>query len=116
MNIDTSTGLPSVTVAEAIDAVAGGAWLLDVREQSEWENVHASAAHLIPVSSIPARSGELPEGEPILVICHSGYRSARVTEALRRSGYDAVNVRGGMDAWQSAGGVVVAPAPGPDHA
>jgi rhodanese-related sulfurtransferase len=30
-----------------------------------------------------------------------------VTKALVDAGYDAVNVSGGMEAWESAGGVVV---------
>jgi rhodanese-related sulfurtransferase len=99
-------GFSEVSAAEAV-VLAETAWLLDVREQDEWDRGHAPAAHLIPMSVIEQRSGELPEDERIVVICHSGYRSARVTQALLAAGYDAVNVAGGMDAWQSAGGVVV---------
>jgi len=107
-----------VSAAEAIalvgaDAGAGagvslpGAWLLDVREQDEWDAGHAPEAHLVPMSVIERRSDEIPDDLRILVICHSGYRSWQVTKALVAAGYDAVSVAGGMDAWQSAGGVVV---------
>ncbi len=96
-----------ISAEEAIERVEAGDWLLDVREQDEWDRGHADGAHLIPMSVIEERVGEIPEGEKLLVICHSGYRSWTVTKALVEAGYNAVSVAGGMDAWQSAGGVVV---------
>jgi rhodanese-related sulfurtransferase len=101
-----------VSAADAIALVGAGvglpgAWLLDVREQDEWDAGHAPEAHLVPMSVIERRSDEIPDEQRILVICHSGYRSWQVTRALVAAGYDAVSVAGGMDAWQSAGGVVV---------
>jgi rhodanese-related sulfurtransferase len=96
-----------ISVAEAMELVAGSGWLLDVREQDEWDRGHAPEAHLLPMSVIEERVGELPGDVRLVVICHSGYRSLRVTRALVQAGYDAVSVAGGMDAWQSAGGVVV---------
>jgi rhodanese-related sulfurtransferase len=41
------------------------------------------------------------------VVCHVGGRSAAATEALVRAGVEAVNVGGGMAAWQRAGLPVV---------
>jgi rhodanese-related sulfurtransferase len=96
-----------IDIEDALARVADGAYLLDVREQDEWDRGHAPEAHLIPMSTIQERFGELPEGEPLLVVCHSGYRSYNVTKALVAAGYDAVSVAGGMEAWQSAGGEVV---------
>jgi rhodanese-related sulfurtransferase len=110
-----------ISAAEAIERVAGsvdasasaapasGPWLLDVREQWEWDRGHAPQAHLIPMSVIESRVGEIPEHAEVLVVSHSGFRSMTVATALVAAGYDAVSVAGGMDAWQSAGGVVVAP-------
>ncbi|OUD88004.1 hypothetical protein BC477_08415 [Clavibacter michiganensis subsp. michiganensis] len=37
------------------------------------------------------------------MICQSGGRSARATEALAARGVDAVDVEGGTSAWISAG-------------
>ena len=96
-----------IPAEEAIALVAGEGWLLDVREHDEWDAVHSPEAHLIPMYEINGRLDEIPEDVPLVVICHSGYRSWQVTKALVDLGYDAVNVAGGMDAWQSAGGVVV---------
>ena len=101
---------------EAIALVAGDGWLLDVREQDEWNAVHSPEAHLIPMYEINDRITEIPDDIPVVVICHSGYRSWQVTKALVDLGYNAVNVAGGMDAWQSAGGVVFAAGSGHTHA
>jgi rhodanese-related sulfurtransferase len=92
---------------EAIALVAGDGWLLDVREQNEWDAGHSPEAHLIPMGEVMDRLDEIPLDSEVVVICHSGYRSWQVTKALVDGGYDAVNVAGGMEAWQSAGGVVV---------
>jgi rhodanese-related sulfurtransferase len=102
---------PEIDAATAIALVNSGAWLLDVREQDEWDAGHAEAAHLIPMSVIQDRVDELPDDQPVYVICHSGGRSRRVTGALLAAGYDVVNVAHGMLGWQSAGGVVVSDGP-----
>jgi rhodanese-related sulfurtransferase len=97
-----------VSVADATALIsAGTGWLLDVREQYEWDTGHAPGAHHIPMQEVGLRSDELPEDEQIFVICHTGARSAMVTNALRRAGFEAANVVGGMDAWQRAGEEVV---------
>jgi len=58
------------------------------------------------MSTLPEHLDELPEGT-VYVLCHSGGRSAKVTAYLEQQGYDAVNVSGGITAWQAAGLPVV---------
>jgi len=99
---------PEVTAREAVDGLAAGSFVLDVREQHEWDDAHAPGAVLIPLSELAERTDEVPTDRPVLVVCHSGMRSARATDALRGIGVDARNVAGGMLAWRDAGGVVVA--------
>ena len=104
----------SMAAVDAIEeATAQRAVLLDVREQHEWDLGHSPLATLIPMSELQARIDELPTKQRLLVVCHSGQRSARVQTALTGIGYDAVNVSGGMIAWQLAGGDIVAEGPGP---
>lgn len=111
----TGTGEPNaMSAADAVaEAGAGRAVLLDVRETHEWDLGHSPLATLIPMSQLQLRIDELPIGRRLLVVCHSGQRSARVQQALVEIGYDAVNVAGGMIAWQQAGGEIVAEGPGP---
>jgi rhodanese-related sulfurtransferase len=101
--------VPSVTPAELDPTrpVPAGAVLVDVREADEWEAGHAPDAVHIPLGELVERVGELPEAERVLVVCHSGARSARATAWLVQSGYDAVNVDGGMVDWARTGLPVV---------
>jgi rhodanese-related sulfurtransferase len=96
----------AVSAAEAMTFAANGGLLLDVREDHEWEAGHAPDARHIPMSQLGDRIGELSADESMLVICHSGARSQQVTTALNDAGYSALNVVGGMVAWQLAGGAV----------
>jgi adenylyltransferase/sulfurtransferase len=42
----------------------------------------------------------LPRAQHLLVLCHHGARSRRVTEYLREHGFSAVsNISGGINAW-----------------
>ncbi|HJX42619.1 MAG TPA: rhodanese-like domain-containing protein [Geodermatophilus sp.] len=91
--------IPTVPAAD----VPEDAVLLDVREDDEWAAGHAEGATHIPMGDVPARLGEVPEADPLYVVCRSGGRSARVVAWLARNGYDAVNVGDGMGGWEAAG-------------
>lgn len=83
-----------------------GALLLDVREQDEYAAVHAPDSTLIPLGQLPSRLAEIQKykNKPVAVVCRSGRRSAQAVELLRKAGFtQAVNVEGGMNAWESAG-------------
>ncbi|WP_267241769.1 rhodanese-like domain-containing protein [Streptomyces sp. PR69] len=100
--------LPSVDAA----AVPSDALVLDVREHDEWAAGHVEGAVHVPMSDFVARFGEvtkaLADGRQAFVMCRVGGRSAQVTQYLVQQGYDAVNVDGGMLAWESAGRAMVA--------
>lgn len=99
--------MPTVEVADLKD----GDFLLDVRENDEWQAGHAEGAVHIPMSEFVARYGELTQAAPqdgrVNVICRSGGRSAQVTNYLVQQGIDAVNVDGGMQMWEAAGRPIV---------
>lgn len=99
--------------ARAVELLAGNAILLDVREQHEWDAGHAPQARHLPMSQLNGRVAELPTDVPIVCVCHVGGRSARVSAALQQSGWQALNLTGGMVAWQAAGLPVVDPAGNP---
>jgi rhodanese-related sulfurtransferase len=75
-------------------AVPDEAWLLDVREDDEWAAGHGQ---------LGARTAELPPNKEIYVICRTGMRSGRATQALNGAGWQALNVAGGMRDWAAAG-------------
>jgi rhodanese-related sulfurtransferase len=92
-----------VSASQALELLDSGAMLLDVREQHEWDAGHAPQAQLLPMSELAGRVAELPTDVPIVCICHVGSRSAAVAAALNRAGWQAINLTGGMLAWQAAG-------------
>jgi rhodanese-related sulfurtransferase len=96
--------VPTVAVAD----IPADAPLLDVREADEWRAGHAPTARHLPMSELVERLGELPDDDPLYVVCRSGGRSARVVAYLAQQGYPAVNVDGGMQAWSARGRAVVA--------
>jgi rhodanese-related sulfurtransferase len=91
--------VPSVAAA----SVDPAAVLVDVREVAEWQQAHVAGSLHIPMGEFVARVGEVPADRPVVVICHSGHRSAQVTAWLVAQGYDAVNLSGGLVAWAQAG-------------
>ena len=74
--------------------------LLDVREDHEIKAASLPGAVHIPMRDVPARAAELPRSQPVVVVCHHGGRSERVTGFLKMQGFEhAVNLDGGIDAW-----------------
>jgi rhodanese-related sulfurtransferase len=76
--------------------------LVDVREPDEWQAGHIDGAVHIPMGQLGQRQEELARDRTIVAVCRSGNRSGQVVEALRRAGYDAENLEGGMQAWARA--------------
>lgn len=74
---------------------------LDVREPYEWEAGHIADATHVPMQELPQRQDEVADDRLVVCVCRSGARSAMVTAALRRAGYEAENLEGGMVAWAS---------------
>jgi adenylyltransferase/sulfurtransferase len=74
--------------------------LVDVRTAREREIATLAPDRWIPLSELAERWRELPADRPLVVYCHSGGRSARATDFLRRAGLARVyNLAGGIDAW-----------------
>jgi rhodanese-related sulfurtransferase len=95
--------VPTVEAA----AVPPDAVLLDVRENDEWAAGHIPGSVHVPMMRVPQQlqfePGPLTPDAEIVVVCKVGARSAHVTAWLRRQGYAATNLAGGMLAWQAAG-------------
>ena len=99
-------GIPTVAIGGVPDPLPEGLAVLDVREPVEWAHGHIEGALHIPMSELPGRLDELPDGQT-LVVCKVGARSARVAMWLVQQGRDAVNLDGGLLDWEAAGRAVV---------
>lgn len=87
--------------------------IVDVREYYEWIAGHLESSGHIPLRHLPARSAEISADRPVLLVCQVGQRSALATEFLRKRGYDAHNLEGGVEAWVAAGFSLVGEHQGP---
>ena len=77
--------------------------VIDVRTQGEFNGPlgHIPTAKLMPLSNIQESVNILKKlgSESIYVVCRSGNRSGRATSILLKNGINAINVEGGMKAW-----------------
>jgi rhodanese-related sulfurtransferase len=127
------------TVADAHDATAGGAVLIDIREtvNRERDGIVPGSLH-IPLTVLewrvapdaPSRNPHVPArpDTQLILMCDHGYSSVLAAATLVALGFEnASDVVGGFAAWQEAG-LPTAPAPtrrldagepggmnGPDH-
>ena len=76
--------------------------ILDVREQSEFDEKHIPGAVLLPVGTITkdTASAVIPDLDSIvLVYCRSGNRSQTASTALAELGYRGIYEFGGINTW-----------------
>lgn len=101
----TASAMPAeIAVADAKIERDGGAFILDVRTQEEWDAGHIPDATLIPLDQLPARLAEVPQDQRVVVVCRSGNRSAQARDILKQAGWSLVtSMAGGMNQWAAAG-------------
>jgi len=103
------TDLPFVSVEAIRDRMAGGETLrvIDVRpaKYHELEKSTMAGATWRDPERVGEWSRELSKSEPVLVYCVYGFHvGCGVTAALRKEGFDARYVAGGLSAWKAIGG------------
>lgn len=97
-------------------------FILDVRNSDEFERWRVEGPRPVPTLNVPYYAlldldadddvgaavtrgvhaqlmDKLPRDRPILAVCAEGNTSAYVAEGLRRAGFEAMNLEGGMEAW-----------------
>jgi rhodanese-related sulfurtransferase len=82
--------------------VDGHIVLIDCREESEWHTARIEGAMLMPMSRWRDVASDLkPHADKRIVVhCHHGGRSLRVTQWMRENGFPQTqNMTGGINAW-----------------
>lgn len=96
---------PRETQRQRATAPADSFILLDCRRPEEWQATRIPGSRHIPMGEIERRADELESDDgsrntPIVVHCHHGVRSLKVTAALRAMGFrNARSMAGGIDLW-----------------
>ena len=81
------------------------AFILDVREQNEYDSGHILNAKLIPLGKLKSRLGVLEKfrERSIVVVCRGGNRSNAAVALLNKEGFaQAISLAGGVVAWEKA--------------
>jgi|GEM_PF-3849891 len=75
--------------------------LLDVRQPEEWADYAIPGAMLVPLARLLDELPKLglPKDRQVICICRSGRRSSMAAEFLRKEGFQALNMEGGMRQW-----------------
>ncbi len=78
--------------------------LIDCRTEAEREIAGIEGSVHVPMAELSSRLAEIRawEDETVVVFCHHGARSLRVTAALRESGFsDVRSMAGGIHLWST---------------
>lgn len=82
--------------------------LVDVRMPSEYREIHADGATLIPLDGLDPKAVAQDPRRPIYLICRTGARATTAAEQFQAAGIaEVVVVDGGTVAWEKAGLPVV---------
>jgi len=93
-----SPALSPMTLREELKS-AQPPFLVDVRDEREYETDHLKAAVNIPLEDLRERLAEVPKDRPVVVHCSAGYRSYVAQQILREHGWTNVrNLYGGFAA------------------
>jgi rhodanese-related sulfurtransferase len=84
-----------------------GAVMLDVRPAHEYEAGHYPGALSIPLDELPERSGEVPQGRPVVVYCRGEFclMARDAARLLRGQGIDARAMDECVLEWRGRGDV-----------
>ena len=99
---ESPTGIDEVTPKELKEELDQGKdpYILDVRNQVEYDISRIEGSHLIPLDQLLNRLHELDSARDIVAHCRTGARSAKAIEMLQEAGFRKLrNLKGGVLAW-----------------
>jgi rhodanese-related sulfurtransferase len=75
--------------------------LIDVRTAMEWRDSRISGTVNAPITELKSRleSLKLNKSRPVIAICRSAHRSIPAVRLLRARGFEAFQLKQGMQAW-----------------
>ena len=79
--------------------------LLDVRTDTERKQGSIKGSYHIPITSISSSENEMKKFKDAEIICYcrTGNRSLNAAAKLKKLGFNAANLKGGIMRWNAAG-------------
>jgi sulfur-carrier protein adenylyltransferase/sulfurtransferase len=113
--MENSTQIAEITVQELKQIIDDGAkdyLIVDVRNPNEWQIGRIPGTFLVPLPDIEQGQGveqikkllhdqpnEEGKDKKLILHCKMGGRSAKALAILQQSGIEAINLKGGLNAW-----------------
>ncbi|MDC9720017.1 MAG: thiosulfate sulfurtransferase GlpE [Gammaproteobacteria bacterium] len=92
--------ITSIAPADVMDKVKQGAYLVDIRDVSSYQNHHIKNSERIDNDTLPNFLREANMDKPIIVCCYHGVSSISAAGFLAQQGFDEVySVEGGFSAY-----------------
>lgn len=89
----------TITIDELEQLDKSQVTIIDVRPAEDFRRGTVEGAVNIPNTEFEERMGEVPQGKPVCVMCHTGDKSEDCVYLLEEEGYEAYNVVGGYRAF-----------------
>ena len=70
--------------------------IIDVREQTEYDEIHIDGSKLIPMMAVPSKLDDIDWDKKIVFVCRSGMRSFSSASALPDRVDSVMNLAGGI--------------------
>ncbi|MBC5792862.1 MAG: rhodanese-like domain-containing protein [Nanohaloarchaea archaeon] len=89
---------------------SGDTQVLDVRDEEDFSQAHIRHENATVLNvyykkfafqPVEKLMDEFSKEEPVYVVCWEGDSSKKIAELLRKKGFDARNIEGGMESWNS---------------
>lgn len=82
---------------QMIDSGDQSIYILDIRDQKDFEAGHIQGAHNIPFREVGKHLDELPADKTLVVYCYTGQTGGQTVAALNIAGFKARSLNGGMN-------------------
>ena len=93
----------AIDARTASELIGGGAQVVDVRGDGEWDAGRIDGATHIRLDWLTEQHDSLDRQRPIVFYCRAGNRSELPANAFRASGWEAYHIAGGLLEWAEAG-------------
>lgn len=102
--VDEFEGYLWVSTEEAAEKLSDDITIIDVRNQSEWDEGYLPKSKHLMLGKLIDQIDEVPKDKPVLVLCQAGGRAAIAASILKSKGVQEVySLTGGYGQWNSEG-------------